>query len=133
MSFPETYVLIDNEAAEFLNDAVVVNIPQFIRQFKAEGVFNTGKIHQTVRLRIFHAFVEEVRRSIAFLALFGAIKLWSEVLPDESITVKMHYINSYNLTFSLIPNSFHVTQIQRPVHAGARFTKSLSETGQDPV
>ena len=76
-----SYVLIAREAAEFLYAALVLNVPKFIRQFKAEGVFDTGMKdqadYQAVRRRIFHAYVEEVRRSTAFLEKFtykGAIK-----------------------------------------------------------
>jgi hypothetical protein len=64
-------VLISNDAAANLYQALVQNVPHFIRLFKAEGVFNTGKEFQAVRLRIFHAFVEEYRRSPKFLALFS--------------------------------------------------------------
>ncbi len=76
-----SHVLITKQAAEYLYQALVQNIPHFIRQFKAEGCFNTGMKNQgdfqAVRRRIFHAFVEEYRRSPEFLARFtyaGAIK-----------------------------------------------------------
>ena len=74
-------VLISKEAAAALYQALVRHVPNFIRQFKAEGVFKTGVKNQAdfqpVRRRIFHRFVEDYRRSQEFLALFtyeGAIR-----------------------------------------------------------
>lgn len=69
-------VFTSKEAAAIYK-ALVQNLPHFVRQFKAEGVFDTGKEFQAIRQRIVHAFVNEYRRSPLILVLFtfkGAIR-----------------------------------------------------------
>ena len=70
-------VLVSKEAATAIYKALFQKVPHFVRQFKAEGVFNTGKEFQAIRQRIVHVFVEEYRRSLEFLEFFtheGAIR-----------------------------------------------------------
>lgn len=68
--------LVSKEAALAVRAAIVSHVPHFIREFKAEGCFNTGMKNQTVfqpvRRRIFHAFVSKFMRSEEFLSKFTA-------------------------------------------------------------